>query len=307
MITSGSTVFGIETVIVGNKAPSFSHPPARHEITERSETLGQYTYEALGRDENGDSYYMLVCGSSDGANDTHPAECTAHTICSSIITKSGTIAYCSPETEQEAETEVNLENWYVVLCDTNQLSQECSQPWNGSLPVEEQESMDNFEPSTAIVQIASTSRSSPPSIESITYNTLLLFLLCGAVIAVPMLILSVREKKQSERLTVSVSLFILVFTSYFGLVSTWPEETIPQDTLVLGEQTANPQVNESQHTLPSIQNGIYPLYLEPDINSPVIYEALEYERFTVRKEQEQWIQVFLPQGGSGWILESSTK
>lgn len=307
MITSESTVLGIETVTVGNQAPVFSHPPARHEITERSGSLGQYTYKAWGYDQNGDSYYMRICGSSNGANDAHTADCTAQTICSSNITASGTTAYCSPETEQEIETEAHSENWFVVLCDTNLLNQSCSQPWNGSLPIEKQESIDIFDPPATTVQPASTSRSNPPSIEEITYNSLLLLLLCGAAIAVPLLILSFRDKKQAERLTVSLSLFIMVFTSFFGLAATWPEKTVPQDTLVLGEKTTNPQVQTSPHTLPSIQNGIYPIYLEPDTNSPVLYEAHEQERFTVRKKQEQWIQVFLPNSGSGWIPASSIK
>jgi hypothetical protein len=300
-------VISAETVTVGNQAPSFLRPPSRHETTGHQETAGRYTYKAYGYDQNGDDYYMLVCTSAEGASGTYPAGCTGDTICSSITTASDTIAHCSLATEDEVNAETLSGDWYVVLCDTNPANQACSQPWNGALPAEEQESSGNFESPVTIVQLASTSQSTPPTVEEITYNTLLLLLLCGAAIAVPLLILSVREKKQSERLTVSVSLFILVFTSFFGLAATWPEEHISRDTQVLGERAPSTPLSTTRYPYAPAQDGMYPIYLEANINSPIIYEAHEEERFTVVEHQPYWVNVFLPEGGSGWVPVSSIK
>jgi hypothetical protein len=293
-----------ETVTVGNQAPAFLTPPVRTEHPTDSDYTQGYTYEAYAYDTGGEDYYLLVCGTSSISSSMYPASCTDTLLCKSDITSSDTTATCVSSIPPEEQAD-----WYVTVCDTNESSQACSEAWNGALPAEEQKVPIAF-PSTAAITESTSVPAGPASIEEITYSLLLLFLLCSAVLAVPLLILSVKDERTHERVTVATSLFVIVFTAFLGLVSTWPEEpgVQPQpEQIVLGENTGDNRPDVRNPYSLSGTEGFYPVFSEPTVNALVLYRATEDEVLHVIEHQEYWVRVYLPIGGYGWIPLTSLK
>jgi SH3-like domain-containing protein len=58
---------------------------------------------------------------------------------------------------------------------------------------------------------------------------------------------------------------------------------------------------------PAIEVKKYPIHIDPNSGSLVLYEASEDEEFKVIDEIENWYRIELPDGQTGWLSKSKVK
>ena len=129
------------TVFIANLAPSFDYVyeaiPSGNG-TGVGDTAGNptnagtnLTFKAKATDDNGDSWYLVVCDSEGVVTSTDGSapHCSGVTWATSTLTSSGVEALAT-YTTKDSDNEVN--NWYAYACDNNPGGQSCSTSSQGT-------------------------------------------------------------------------------------------------------------------------------------------------------------------------------
>ena len=108
-------------------------------------------------------------------------------------------------------------------------------------------------------------------------------------------------------LSLVIGLSVLLILLWYPVVS----EISQRDRLDINGQTQGVQdtklVDGSLNVLPNNSVHEYPIYQEQDRDSKIIYKANEGEKFNVINETDDWYQVTLQNGGTGWLEKALVK
>lgn len=71
--------------------------------------------------------------------------------------------------------------------------------------------------------------------------------------------------------------------------------------------TDTPKVDSGSSLIINNETANYPIYRIPDLNSPIVYTAVENEKFSIISEKYGWYEVSTSKGTGGWLPKSSVK
>lgn len=173
-----------------------------------------------------------------------------------------------------------------------------------------------------VFKIIGTSLDSQPVV-SVNKNSLILkhvgflFLLLTPIGVISVLKKKTKKKKLKKVYLIFIISYLIIVTILVYLYHQKIKSDMakPGDTgFVQGETTeitptAKPSSstnNNSSLTVRQEHNG-YPVYRTPDVNSAIVYTAVENEKLTVIKKIDGWYQVSTGNGTGGWLPQNSVK
>jgi Bacterial SH3 domain len=80
-----------------------------------------------------------------------------------------------------------------------------------------------------------------------------------------------------------------------------------QGEMIEVKPTDIPKVNPQSNLIINKESPNYPIYRIPDLNSPVVYTAVENEKLSIVEEKEDWYRVLTGEGTGGWLPKTSVK
>ncbi len=308
-------------VTIGNSPPEFVIDPYvdTHE-DDAENALSRSTYTAVGLDSNGDKYYLLVCESDEiSLNKDGRYGCEDTTLCISNDTESNTEASC----RYHSENNIQVGFSHLYLCDTNIDTPRCSE----GRELGDGDYIQSAEIISSIYQEfpeldalnegnvlgASTENSNGSGFEFKFTNQFLLIgaLLIASALFVFLLSQSLKHETAERRAVGFLSFAVIVMVAFYGLtalVTPDPGDNTSSENVQGVSEDRDSGENEEIVTLqrPS-KAGLYEIFMEPDVDSTVVYYATESEPFPVLGEESGWLLILLPNGTNGWIPKSNAQ